>query len=49
MANSRPFLDFLREQRNGVLHDELSDALQECVAAVMTEGGGINTNPHHHC
>jgi hypothetical protein len=39
MANSRPFLDFLREQRNGVLHDELSDALQECVAAVMTEGG----------
>lgn len=39
MANSRPFLDFLREQRNGVLHDELSDALQDCVASVSTEGG----------
>jgi hypothetical protein len=39
MASSRPFLDFLREQRNGVMHDELSDALQECVAGVMNEGG----------
>jgi hypothetical protein len=39
MANSRPFLDFLREHRNGVAHDELSDALQECVAAVVEEGG----------
>ncbi|MDE1896881.1 MAG: hypothetical protein KGH91_07385 [Rhodospirillales bacterium] len=39
MANSRPFMDFIREQRNGVLHDELSDALQEAVAAVMNEGG----------
>jgi hypothetical protein len=38
MANSRPFLDFLREHRNGVAHDELSDALQECVAAAIQEG-----------
>ena len=38
MANSRPFLDFLREHRNGVTHDELSDALQELVAAVTAEG-----------
>jgi hypothetical protein len=39
MANSRPFLDFLREQRNGVMHDQLSDRLQECVAAVTSDGG----------
>lgn len=39
MANSRPFLDFLREHRNGVMHDQLSDKLQECVASVATEGG----------
>ncbi len=38
MASSRPFLDFLREHRNGVSHDELSDALQELVAAVVEEG-----------
>jgi hypothetical protein len=38
MANSRPFLDFLREHRNGVMHDELSDKLQECVASVAEEG-----------
>ncbi len=39
MANSRPFLDFLREHRNGVMHDQLSDKLQECVASVADEGG----------
>ena len=38
MANSRPFMDFLREHRNGVTHDELSDKLQELVAAVIEEG-----------
>lgn len=38
MANSRPFLDFVREQRNGVMHDQLSDKLQECVAAVSDNG-----------
>lgn len=38
MANSRPFYDFLREHRNGKAHDELSDALQECVASVVEEG-----------
>ena len=38
MANSRPFMDFLREHRNGSTHDELSDALQELVAAVTAEG-----------
>jgi hypothetical protein len=38
MANSRPFHDFLREHRNGATHDDLSDALQELVAAVVTEG-----------
>lgn len=40
MANSKPFSLFLGEHRNGVLHDELSDALQELVAAVATEGKG---------
>ncbi len=40
MANSRPILDFLREHRNGVTHDELSDALQDLVAAVTAEGKG---------
>ena len=38
MANSRPFMDFLREHRNGLTHDELSDRLQELVAAVTEEG-----------
>lgn len=37
MANSRPFMDFLREHRNGLTHDSLSDALQEIVAAVVQE------------
>lgn len=35
--NSRPFLDLLREHRNGLTHDELSDALNEVVEAVATE------------
>ena len=38
MSSSRPFMDFLREHRNGTTHDELSDALQELVAAVVEEG-----------
>ena len=38
MSNVRPFLDLLREHRNGVTHDELSDALQEIVEAVTAEG-----------
>lgn len=37
MGNSRAFHDFLREHRNGVTHDELSDALQDLVAAVIEE------------
>ena len=40
MSNSRPFMDFLREHRNGATHDELSDALQELVAGVTAEGKG---------
>lgn len=32
--SARPFTDFLRDQRNGKTHSELSDALQELVAAV---------------
>jgi len=35
---ARPFMDFLREHRNGTTHDELSDAMQELVAAVTAEG-----------
>lgn len=38
MSNSRPFLDTLRDLRGGNVHDELSDALQEVVAAVSAEG-----------
>lgn len=38
MSNSRPFMDFLREHRNGATHDDLSDKLQELVAAVIEEG-----------
>ena len=38
MANSRSIGDFFREHRGGVTHDELSDALQELVAAVNDEG-----------
>jgi hypothetical protein len=40
MANSKPFSLFLGEHRNGALHDELSDKLQELVAAVATEEKG---------
>lgn len=36
-GNSRPFMDFLREHRNGSTHDDLSDKLQELVAAVTEE------------
>lgn len=38
--SARPFMDFLREHRNGATHDELSDALQSLVAAVVEEGKG---------
>ncbi len=34
---ARPFMDFLREHRNGLTHDQLSDALNELVAAVTAE------------
>jgi hypothetical protein len=36
--SARPITDLLREHRNGVTLDELSDALQELVAAVTDEG-----------
>ncbi|MBX9594315.1 MAG: hypothetical protein K2X46_08135 [Roseomonas sp.] len=35
--NARPFLDLLREHRNGLTHDELTEALNEVVEAVTTE------------
>ena len=38
MANSRPFMDILRELRGGNVHDQLSDELQALVAAVTQEG-----------
>ena len=34
---ARPFNDLLREHRGGLTHDELSDALNELVAAVTEE------------
>lgn len=34
----RPFADWLRDQRNGRTHDELSDALNELVEAVQEHG-----------
>lgn len=34
---ARPFQDLLREHRNGMTHDELSDALNELVTAVTEE------------
>lgn len=37
-GNTRPFMDFLREHRGGATHDDLSDRLQELVAAVTDEG-----------
>lgn len=38
--NARPFLDLLREHRNGLTHDELTDALNELVEAVAAERKG---------
>ena len=35
---ARAFHDFLREHRGGVTHDDISDALQTVVAAVVEEG-----------
>lgn len=40
MSNSRPFMDFLREHRSGATHEDLSDRLQELVAAVSEENKG---------
>lgn len=40
MANAKPFQLFLAEHRNGTLHTELSDALQELVTGVSSEGKG---------
>lgn len=37
-GNTRPFMDFLREHRGGSTHDDLSEKLQELVAAVTEEG-----------
>ena len=34
----KPFAQFLREQRRGLLHAELSDALADIVAGVVTHG-----------
>ena len=34
-GSSRPFMDFLREQRSGGLHDQLSDELQALVATCV--------------
>lgn len=34
----RPFADWLRDQRNGRTHDDLSDALNELVEAVQEHG-----------
>lgn len=36
----RPFTQFLQEQRNGSLHSELSEKLQELVQAVMEHDKG---------
>lgn len=33
-VNMRPFMDFLREQRNGLLHQELTEQLHALVSAV---------------
>ena len=37
-AEPRPFADWLREQRNGVSHSELTDALAELIEAVAETG-----------
>lgn len=34
---ARPFLDLLREHRNGLTHEELTEELQKLVAAVVEE------------
>jgi hypothetical protein len=34
---ARAFAEFMREHRNGATHDDLSDRLQELVAAVVEE------------
>lgn len=40
-SSARPFLGFLQQQRNGVLHDELTQKLSQLVAAVQdTDKGG---------
>jgi hypothetical protein len=36
--DARPFTGFLQEQRRGALHQELSEALAETVAAVIEHG-----------
>lgn len=36
----RPFLDYLREHRSGLTHAELSEAMQQLVAAVVEERKG---------
>ena len=40
MSNARPFLDILRDLGQGITHDELSEKLQELVAAVAETGKG---------
>ena len=40
MSSARPFLDILRDLGQGVTHDELSEKLQELVAAVAETGKG---------
>ena len=40
MSDGRPFADLLREHRNGMTHDELSDALRDLVAKVSDENKG---------
>lgn len=39
-AQTKPFAQFLQEQRRGLLHAELSDALADVVAGVMKHGKG---------
>ncbi len=38
--SARPITDMLRDHRNGVTLDEMSDALQDLVEAVTEEGKG---------
>ena len=39
-SGARPFLDYLREHRMGLTHAELSEAMQQLVAAVVAERKG---------